>query len=84
MFVALVDNRCGVVNVLETAEGNATTGKRDEGAMLSHDLNVVHTIKIFEGVDVVTRDFARSFDVNITEMHTDLLVLRGATVDVFW
>ena len=34
------------------------------------------------GVDCVT--LARPFDVNITEMHTDLLALRGATVEVFW
>ena len=36
------------------------------------------------GVDVVTFGFSRPFDVDTVVMHTELLVLRGATVDVCW
>ena len=36
------------------------------------------------GVDVVTFCFSRGLDVDTVVMHTELLVLRGATVDVCW
>ena len=41
MSVALVDNWCGAVNVLETVDSEAIVGKPDERTVLSHDLNVV-------------------------------------------
>ena len=80
VFVALVDNWCGVVSVLETVDGEAVVGKPDEQGVLSHDLNVVAATQEenSRGVDVVTLGFVRPFDINIIVMHIDLLVLRGS------